>query len=114
MKHVKKIRKKLYELKNLEGIEFVHGCDKRKTTLQKSIEKLEEYLLKFKEYNKKVYTCGNRNSYSKTDIYATFMRMKENAMKMDNLNQLIMCSMGWMLNILRGLLLGLSQQTQLH
>ena len=71
----------LYELKNLEGIEFVHGCGKRKTTLQKSIEKLEEYLLKFKEYNKKVYTCGNRNSYSKTDIYATFMTMKENAMK---------------------------------
>ena len=81
MKHVKKLRKKLYELKKLEGIEFVHGCGKRKTTLQKSIEKLEEYLLKFKEYNKKVYTCGNRNSYSKTDADATFMRMKEDAMK---------------------------------
>ena len=81
MKHVKKLRKKLYELKNLEAIEFVHGCGKRKTTLQKSIKKLEEYLLKFKEYNKKVYTCGNRNSYSKTDIDATFMRMKEDAMK---------------------------------
>ena len=81
MKHVKKLRKKLYELKKLEGIEFVHGCGKRKTTLQKSIEKLEEYLLKFKEYNRKVYTCGNRNSYSKTDIDATFMRMKEDAMK---------------------------------
>ena len=81
MKHVKKLRKKLYELKNLERIEFIHGFGKRKTTLQKSIDKLEEYLLKFKEYNKKVYTCGNRNSYSKTDIYATFMTMKENAMK---------------------------------
>ena len=81
MKHIKKLRKKLYELKNLEAIEFVHGCGKRKTTLQKSIKKLEEYLLKFKEYNKKVYTCGNRNSYSKTDIDATFMRMKEDAMK---------------------------------
>ena len=44
IKHVKKLRKKLYELKRLEGIEFVHGCGKRKTTLQKSIEKLEEYL----------------------------------------------------------------------
>ena len=64
MKHVKRLRKKFYELKNLEAIEFVYGCGKRKTTLQKSIEKLEEYLLKFKEYNKKVYTCGNRNSYS--------------------------------------------------
>ena len=71
----------IYELKNLEGIEFVHECGKRKTTLQKSIEKLEEYLLKFKEYNRKVYTCGNRNSYSKTDIDATFIRMKEDAMK---------------------------------
>ena len=81
MKHVKKLRKKLYELKNLERIEFIHGFGKRKTTLQKSIDKLEEYLLKFKEYNKKVYTCGNRNSYSKTDIDATFMRMKEDAMK---------------------------------
>ena len=81
MKHVKKLRKKLYELKILEAIQFVHRCGKRKTTLQKFIEKLEEYLLKFKEYNKKVYTCGNRNSYSKMDIDATFMRVKEDAMK---------------------------------
>ncbi len=81
LKHVKKLRKKLYELKILEGIEFVHGCGKRKTTLQKSIERLEEYLSKFKEYNQKVYTCGDRNSYSKTDIDATFMRMKEDSMK---------------------------------
>ena len=81
MKHVKKLRKKLYAIKKLEGIEFVHGCGKRKSPLQKSIEKLEEYLSKFKEYNKKVYTCGSRNSYSKTDVDATFMRMKEDAMK---------------------------------
>lgn len=81
MKHVKKLRKKLYTLKKLEGIEFVHGCGKRKTPLQRSIETLEEYLSKFKEYTKKVYTCGSRNSYSKTDVDATFMRMKEDAMK---------------------------------
>lgn len=81
LKYVKKLRKKLYELKKLEGIEFVHGCGKRKSPLQRSIEKLEEYLSKFKEYTKKVYTCGNRNSYSKTDVDATFMRMKEDAMK---------------------------------
>lgn len=81
MKHVKKLKKKLYELKKSEGIEFVHGCGKRKTALQKSIEKLEEYLSKFKEYNHKLYTCGERNSYSKTDTDATFMRMKEDAMK---------------------------------
>ena len=81
MKHVKKLRKKLYAIKKSEGIEFVHGCGKRKSPLQKSIEKLEEYLSKFKEYNKNEYTCGSRNSYSKTDVDATFMRMKEDAMK---------------------------------
>ena len=81
MKHVKKLRKKLYSLKKSEGVEFVHGCGKRKTALQRSIETLEEYLSKFKEYTKKVYTCGSRNSYSKTDVDATFMRMKEDAMK---------------------------------
>ena len=48
MKHVKKLRKKLYALKEAEGIEFVHGTGKRKTLLQKSIETLEEYLGKLK------------------------------------------------------------------
>ena len=81
MKHVKKLRKKLYALKQKENIEFVHGCGKRKTPIQRSIEKLEEYLNKLKEYTQKIHTCGKRNSYSKTDKDATFMRMKEDAMK---------------------------------
>ena len=80
MKHVKKLRKKLYALKEAEGIEFVYGTGKRKTLLQKSIETLEEYLGKLKEYTKKLHVCGGRNSYSKTDHDATFMRMKEDAM----------------------------------
>lgn len=81
MKHAKKLRKKLYTLKEKENIEFVHGCGKRKTQLQRSIEKLEEYLNKLKEYTQKIHICGERNSYSKTDNDATFMRMKEDAMK---------------------------------
>lgn len=80
MKHVKKLRKKLYALKEAEGIEFVHGSGKRKSPLQKSIETLEGYLGRLKEYTKKLYVCGERNSYSKTDPDATFMRMKEDAM----------------------------------
>ena len=68
-------------MKRIENVKFVHECGKRKSPLQKSIEKLEEYLSKLKEYNKKVYTCGDGNSYSKTDNDATFMRMKEFAMK---------------------------------
>jgi len=81
LKDIKKLRKKLYELKKAEEIQFVHGCGKRKTALQRSIEKLEEYTIKLKEYTKKIHTCGSRNSYSKTDNDATFMRMKEDAMK---------------------------------
>ena len=80
MKHVKRLRKQLLKLCNEEGITFVHGTGKRKSPLQKSFEKIEEYLAKLKEYNQKIYKCGARNSYSKTDEDATFMRMKEDAM----------------------------------
>lgn len=77
---LKRIRKKLYALKKSEGITFVHGIGRRKSALQKSIESLEGYIEKLKEYTKKLYTCGERNSYSKTDPDATFMRMKEDHM----------------------------------
>ena len=80
MKHVKKLRKKLYALKKSENVVFVHGIGKRKTPLQKSIETLEDYLSRLKKYNQQIYICGTRNSYSKTDHDATFMRMKEDAM----------------------------------
>ena len=42
----------MYALKEQEGIVFVHGTDKRKNPLQKSIETLEAYLEKLKEYTK--------------------------------------------------------------
>lgn len=77
---LKRLRKKLYRIKDEEGIEFVHGIGKRKSELQKFTEQLEEYISKLKEYVSKVHICGNRNSYSKTDPDATFMRMKEDAM----------------------------------
>lgn len=80
MKHIKKLRKKLYALKQSENVVFVHGIGKRKTPLQKSIETLEDYLSRFKKYNHQIHICGGRNSYSKTDHDATFMRMKEDAM----------------------------------
>lgn len=80
MKHVKRLRRKLYALKKEEGIEFVHGTGKRKSPLQKNIETLEGYLERLKGYAKKLYICGTRNSFSKTDHDATFMRMKEDAM----------------------------------
>ena len=80
IKHVKRLRKKLYALKEAEQVVFVHGIGKRKTPLQKSIETLEDYLERLKKYNHQIHICGKRNSYSKTDHDATFMRMKEDAM----------------------------------
>ena len=77
---LKRLRKKLCRIRREEGIVFVHGTGRRKTRLQKSLETLETYIAKLKEYNKKLYVCGERNSYSKTDPDASFMRMKEDAM----------------------------------
>ena len=77
---LKRLRKKLCRIRQEEGIAFVHGTGRRKTRLQKSLETLETYIAKLKEYNKKLYVCGDRNSYSKTDPDATFMRMKEDTM----------------------------------
>jgi transposase len=64
-----------------KGIVFVHGRGKRKTQLQRDIETLEQYVSqkdKYTEYNK---TFKGRNSFSKTDKDATFMRMKDDHMK---------------------------------
>ena len=77
---LKRLKKQLCRVKVQEGIVFVHGIGRRKTQLQKSLEQLDQYLEKLKEYTKKLYTLGDRNSYSKTDPDATFMRMKEDAM----------------------------------
>ena len=46
---LKRIRKKLYAIKESEGITFVHGIGRRKSAIQKSIESLEIYIGKLKE-----------------------------------------------------------------
>jgi len=64
-----------------EGIDFEIRKGKRKTELQQLHEELEacgERLLKYKECYEILGT--GRNSYSKTDIEATFMRMKDDHM----------------------------------
>lgn len=49
---------------------------------QKEVKKLkEEHLPRLKKYEDQLETLGDRNSYSKTDEDATFMRMKEDHMK---------------------------------
>ena len=48
---------------------------------RKAVKKVaDESVDKMREYERKLDTLGDRNSYSKTDPDATFMRMKEDAM----------------------------------
>ena len=72
-------------INNIDETKFVHGKGKRKTEYQRNYELLLEYTDKLKEYALKINTCGNRNSYSKTDKDATFMRIKKDYMGNDQL-----------------------------
>lgn len=52
--------------------------DQRKK--RKLAKELDDHRKKLEEYDRQLETLGERNSYSKTDNDATFMRMKEDAM----------------------------------
>ena len=78
---LKRLRKQLIAIGKEEGIVFVHGIGRRKSHLQKTVEELDEYMRRLNDYKEKLERLGSRNSYSKTDPDATFMRMKEDAMK---------------------------------
>ena len=63
-------------------IKFVYGKGKRKTREQRDYELLKDWKEKLESYKKHLEIMGDyRNSYSKTDHDATFMRMKEDHMK---------------------------------
>ena len=65
-----------------EKTKFVYGKGKRKTKEQKDYELLKDWKEKLENYRKHLEIMGDyRNSYSKTDHDATFMRMKEDHMK---------------------------------
>lgn len=64
-----------------QGVEFVCGKGKHKTQLQRDVETLESYITRDLAYRNHQQILGRRNSYSKTDHDATFMRMKEDHMR---------------------------------
>ena len=71
---------------NIDEEKFVHGRGHRKTPQQRHYEMLSAYAAKLREYVEKIATCGeDRNSYSKTDTSATFMRVKSDYMGNDQL-----------------------------
>ena len=76
-----KLQKNLSMIASGEGIEFVYGKGKRKPEIQQLYEELEHLGQRLMEYKECFEIMGkDRNSYSKTDLEATFMRMKEDHM----------------------------------
>ena len=72
--------KALEEIKQQRNITFVYGRGKRKTQLQRDIEEVDALLVRKEKYKKYHETLKGRNSFSKIDKDATFMRMKEDHM----------------------------------
>jgi len=71
----------LEKKKEEEKVEFVYGSGKRKSNLQKLLEALYCYQGRQKGYDESNGIFDGRNSYSKTDKDATFMRMKDDRMR---------------------------------
>ena len=76
-----KLQTNLTKIANGEEIAFVTGKGKRKPHIQQLYEELEECGKRLMQYKECFEIMGkDRNSYSKTDVEATFMRMKEDHM----------------------------------
>ena len=60
---------------------FVHGRGKRKSVHQRYLELFRRFLDRQRLYDLHHSRFGTRNSYSKTDVDATFMHMKDDHMR---------------------------------
>jgi transposase len=72
--------RQLIDKVNAENAQLARGSKEDKARArqrQKSVNKLQKQQKKLKEYEDRLDTLGSRNSCSKTDPDATFMRMKE-------------------------------------
>ena len=84
--YLKEVIKRYSGIYEIDESKFVHGIGHRKTPQQRHYERLQEYTTKLEEYVERIAVCGpNRNSYSKTDHSATFMRIKKDYMGNDQL-----------------------------
>ena len=77
-----KLQKNLKTIAEGEGIGFVYGKGQRKPEIQKLYEELRPRQPPRWNTRRKYFEImgKGRNSYSKTDLEATFMRMKEDHM----------------------------------
>lgn len=97
IEYLEQITEQYIKLTGINPSLIVRGKGHHKTKEQRNYDNLVEYTEKLKKYATHIRTCGEeRNSYSKTDNDATFMRMKKDYMGNDRLLpgyniQLVLC-----------------------
>ena len=86
IEYLDQILQKYKEVYGLVPEKFVSGKGHRKSIQQRHYQQLEEYRFRLSNYANHIEICGeSRNSYSKTDKSATFMRVKKDYMGNDQL-----------------------------
>ncbi len=81
LERLKKAQITISNEKELKGMAFVHGKGCRKTQLQRDMEEVTGFLKRQEKYDAYNALFKGRNSFSKTDKDATFMRLKEDHMR---------------------------------
>ena len=86
IEYLEDILSKYVEFMELKPDEVVRGRGHRRSNAMRKYDALSEYIHKLKKYATRIKICGeHRNSYSKTDHDATFMRVKRDYMGNDQL-----------------------------
>ena len=81
IEELEKNKEFLLSIIDKQSIRFVNGKGHHKHIIQRYYDKLSRIIDMLKDYAIKIDKCGEgRNSYSKTDVDATFMRMKTDYM----------------------------------
>ena len=86
IEYLEEMRDKFVKITGLDLSAVVRGRGHRKTPELRCFDQLTEFIGKLRRYVESISICGEkRNSYSKTDHDATFMRMKRDYMGNDQL-----------------------------
>ena len=86
VEYLEELLRKYQEATGIDSEQFVKGRGHHKPPEQHQYQEMEGYIARLKRYADHIAICGEkRNSYSKTDHGATFMRVKRDYMGNDQL-----------------------------
>lgn len=100
IEYLEQILKQYIQLCGFDPASAVRGRGHHKTSEQRYYDKLTSYIARLKKYAEHIKICGNeRNSYSKTDHDATFMRMKKTIWETINCSQVTTYNLAFAMSI---------------